>query len=690
MKRRRPTAGESDGPKTKSKHKIGYNSAWRAKFPWHIPMYAEKDNPRSAVTGLVCGLCQRHNTKPRNGSGTWTDIPCTSLRMDVLQRHKQSEMHREAEERENVRLASQQDGGIRQAFSARVMVNRKALIGALQIMYWLVKQEVAHTTKFSSLRDLAIHLGCDYLRELHLGGNAQYSSEQIIRELLQSLSSVIEEQILSELTSSEFFALMTDESTDVAILKQLVLVVRYVTEEGIKTSFLHIRDLDNGTAESIEAALVQFLGDKAIQITKLRGFGSDGAAVMTGRLTGVATRLKRHSPRMIAVHCANHRLALAAAHAADGIPYLQRYKSILQTLFYFYQNSSVRMASLHAIQEVLNDPVIKCKQAKDVRWLSHDNAIKALIRTLPSILVSLDREASENGEATAHGLLNFMKCYKFVACTYLLSDVLPHLSRLSRIFQKENVDLTLIQPCLKTTIDAIKVYKTSPGPNLRRLNDVLTTDLKDFQIVPSDVQKEQFKSTVQDKYIQAIITGLEDRFPDVADLAAFSIFDPEKLPSTPEEFAVYGEEKLTSLLTVYAEGPNADVDREECESEWECFKMLIQNTYSHFTMRQMIRLLCTDSSLQDMFPQLTKLASIAALIPVSTAECERAFSAMNRIKTDLRNRLKTPTLDCLMRISIEGPPLSDFNFERAADIWGGMRNRRLSVGVSSSSSSSSV
>ena len=66
-----------------------------------------------------------------------------------------------------------------------------------------------------------------------------------------------------------------------------------------------------------------------------------------------------------------------------------------------------------------------------------------------SILVSPDWEASENGEATVHGLFNFMKCYKFAACTYLLSDVLPHLSRLSRIFQKQTVDLTLIQQCLK-------------------------------------------------------------------------------------------------------------------------------------------------------------------------------------------------------------------------------------------------
>ena len=112
------------------------------------------------------------------------------------------------------------------------------------------------------------------------------------------------------------------------------------------------------------------------------------------------------------------------------------------------------MANLRAIQEVLYDPSIKYKLAKDVRWLSHDMAIKAVLRTLPSLLMSLDREASGN-EPTAHGLLKFMKGYKFVACAYLLSDVLPHLSRLSKILQKQNVDFSLVQRCLKTTVNSI-------------------------------------------------------------------------------------------------------------------------------------------------------------------------------------------------------------------------------------------
>ena len=319
---------DTDSATSTNKHKVGYSISWKEDFPWHIPVY---DRAGSTVTGLLCSLCKQHNTKQRNSVGTWTDKPCNLLRRDIIQRHKDSKMHKEAEELEAARLASQKDGGIRQAFSSRIMIQRKALIGALKLMYWLAKQEVAHTTKFTSLKDLAIQLGCDYLNELSLGRNAQYTSEQIISELLSCLSLVIEQQILSDMQSSDRFALMTDESTDIAILKQLVLVGRYLTDSGIKMSFLHIGDI-NGTAETIEGAILQYLSDKNLRITNLCAFGSDGAAVMTGRLTGVAVRLQGHSPSMIAIHCVNHRLALAAAQASDSVSYLKQFKSILQNL----------------------------------------------------------------------------------------------------------------------------------------------------------------------------------------------------------------------------------------------------------------------------------------------------------------------------------------------------------------------
>ncbi|XP_078679314.1 uncharacterized protein LOC144914964 [Branchiostoma floridae x Branchiostoma belcheri] len=53
-----------------------------------------------------------------------------------------------------------------------------------------------------------------------------------------------------------------------------------------------------------------------------------------------------------------------------------------------------------------------------------------------------------------------------------------------------------------------------------------------------------------------------------------------------------------------------------------------------------------------------------------TADCERAFSTLKRVKTRLRSRLKTSTLNNLLKISIDGPHIDDFNFEEAATVWG--------------------
>ena len=176
--------------------------------------------------------------------------------------------------------------------------------------------------------------------------------------------------------------------------------------------------------------------------------------------------------------------------------------------------------------------------------------------------------------------------------------------------------------------------------------------MKAFAIDATSTQKEACKSDIQVKF-DALINQLRDRFPYLELLVAFSIlFDRQILPSDEEQLTLYGQDKVKILSTTYAEGSDHIVDAEQFTSEWEGFKRLIKNNYASKTMRQIFKLLCTDQSLRDMFPQLAKLAAIGALIPVSTAECERAFSAMNRIKTELRNRLKTSTLDCLMRVSM--------------------------------------
>ena len=75
---------------------------------------------------------------------------------------------------------------------------------------------------------------------------------------------------------------------------------------------------------------------------------------------------------------------------------------------------------------------------------------------------------------------------------------------------------------------------------------------------------------------------------------------------------------------------------------------MLQDHYSNAKAIKVMKDLVTEK-LNSVYPQLSCLANLALAIPISTADCERAFSTMKRLKTQIRNRLKSVTLDALLR-----------------------------------------
>ena len=104
---------------------------------------------------------------------------------------------------------------------------------------------------------------------------------------------------------------------------------------------------------------------------------------------------------MISIHCGAHRLALASSQAAHAITYLKRFDKHLNTIFYHFINSFVREAALHKVQSMIEEPVLCLKKAAFTRWLSHDQAVTTIRKTLQSLLATLEREVIENDNAVA-------------------------------------------------------------------------------------------------------------------------------------------------------------------------------------------------------------------------------------------------------------------------------------------------
>ena len=89
----------------------------------------------------------------------------------------------------------------------------------------------------------------------------------------------------------------------------------------------------------------------------------------------------------------------------------------LLTLWKAFHYSPKKAENLVEIQSILNAPELKVTRPSNTRWLARERCIHSLFRTFEELY-------KESGDAEAYGLSKLLCTYKFVACLYMLCDVL--------------------------------------------------------------------------------------------------------------------------------------------------------------------------------------------------------------------------------------------------------------------------
>ncbi|KAL0458689.1 UNVERIFIED_CONTAM: hypothetical protein Slati_0496100 [Sesamum latifolium] len=80
-----------------------------------------------------------------------------------------------------------------------------------------------------------------------------------------------------------------------------------------------------------------------------------------------------------------------------------------------------------------------------------------------------------------------------------------------------------------------------------------------------------------------------------------------------------------------------------------------------------------------IFPLVYRLIELALILPVATASVERAFSAMNIVKTKLRNKIGDEWLNDLMICYIERKIFADIDDEVILQYFQNMQTRRFQL-----------
>ena len=516
------------------------------------------------------------------------------------------------------------------------------------------------------------------------GSILDYSHHSSVKDFQLAISDVLRDDIVHGVKNSDCFSLMFDESTDVSVSQNLIIYIRYLSVDKVSarveptTSFLAIRALFRANAESITSEILDVLRERQIPLDKLIGVATDGAAVMTGKKSGVIQRLKEIQPDIVATHCIAHRLALSCGGAADKIPYLVKFQGLLNDIFKYYRNSGKNSASLKAIQSIV-EQASKCKKFKEVfhtRWLSFDGALQALLQNYNS-LVSLFLEESSGKALCLHKPIT---SYKFLYVAHYLADVMDHLSRLSKMYQRSDLDFTDVNLLLEATIETIRELKeTKTGAMLRKfVYSVPTTPTEDddglctFQFGPhtvrDGVQQRKEALSACDSFTDLVIQNLKQRFTATDDATTLTsltrLFNPA--------IRVDNKENDMKKVSAYL---RQDDNMEEMKSFMRFVEKKREN--GHQTLQTTKDVAQYGAKHEEQYPNIAQAARRLLVSPVSTVDCERGFSRQNLIKTAIRNRIGIDNLENLMMISIEGPDRRKFNFTRAFSKWASKCERKI-------------
>ncbi|XP_070546128.1 uncharacterized protein C17orf113-like [Ptychodera flava] len=317
----------------------------------------------------------------------------------------------------------------------------------MRIMYTMAKNEMPDSV-FLSLIELHQQNECKALCDA-----PTYKHHSSIEEMQQAIAQVINEDLYQEIEASPLLSVIVDETVNITVDKKLIMFLRIIKNGKPKNIFANIK-ITAGNAETVTAAIFSQLEKMNIDTANVIGLDSDGASVMTGQHNGVGVRMQRGNLFLTQIHCAAHRVALASSDATKGIEPVANYRRIVNSIYNYFEYSASRYERLRELNRALdNADFLSLKQPCSVRWLSLSRAVKAIKCNWPALIMELDEDPRNN--PTADGILRQIKQFSVVALTHTLSDVLPVMERLNLVFQREDVNLSVVKPVVSATIASL-------------------------------------------------------------------------------------------------------------------------------------------------------------------------------------------------------------------------------------------
>lgn len=466
----------------------------------------------------------------------------------------------------------------------------------------------------------------------------------------------------------------------------------------IHTEFLCAVQVVDKSAAGMFKLLCAVLDALEIPLSKMAAICTDGDSTLMGRKTGLGARLREKVSYLLSVHCAAHKVALALKDTANNIHALQLLDKQLKKVHELFSKSGKRQQQWKSFARKRGVTAFQFPVHNTTRWFSRAQGVRVLGKNLPVLITFLQKKRNRPGWETADGLYTDLTDLFFVVLLYAAHDVLQPLENFRKYFERDgNLPHRVskqLDAC-KRALDEIVGQPNSKSVGGAELQDVLKcVSAKTYVWKPTSkpgikVQlraPDEFSLEVVRDFLAELVAevkeNLDERFPELDILSAFRIFDPRTYSEMKYgHVKAFGSDEFKKLIKHFCGPKQAHrlFAAQESEilsalAEFARVKPLLWNAGQDGTSMQAFwRDLPEEDAL--CLRRVLIFVHVCFVVPMNSACAERGFSLHNTIKTKLRNRLRIPSLDALMRTRSQKVDYQTFNYEAAISMYHGKRGQ---------------
>uniref|UniRef100_A0A2S2PFM3 Zinc finger MYM-type protein 1 n=1 Tax=Schizaphis graminum TaxID=13262 RepID=A0A2S2PFM3_SCHGA len=531
--------------------------------------------------------------------------------------------------------------------------SRAALLKIISSILYLTRQGLAirgHTDNNSNIKQLLKLRSNDSLELDSWLSRTTYkwTSHEIQNEIVSLLSQYVQSNLIHQIKISKYFSIIMDETMDNTCQEQVSVCFRIVDHNlNVSELFLGFFKTESTDALTLFTLVSNILIKFNLSLSDCRGQCYDGAANVSGHITGLQKRILDIEKRAIYVHCVAHTLNLVVQDGMMSVDRSRDFLAMIRSIIVFVRCSPKRQAIFNALQneQELNSQSLRpfcptrwCMRVKSLKTLYYNYAV--LIKFLDNI----SKERSENG-AKASGFLKQLFKYEFLFYTKIMINIFERVELLNAELQKISLNFHEVKIKIKHIISSIEQQRESGFDDLWL---EISTKARELNIKEPNDQRtiKKPKKFIQnsEQYSPPLALSIKDKFKciyyeiiDVTVSALNGRFQQNVIDHlcSLEKFVIGEDRHINVVIEFYG----SDFNRDKLILHRDMFLDIAKSRdVSIKSLQDALNFIKSDN-LCDMLSEFSKLLQIMLIIPVSSCTAERSFSALRRLKTFLRSTM---------------------------------------------------